>query len=298
VDRITLRTGQFVSLGSPIHAGEDNAEPIEVEIVRMNEDGTEEVVGSYELDPGEIADAVIVPGATPADDRITLSVLQGEVTVTIGGDTVTVGAGESVTARVEQLAQSIDFGPIADRLFGDPAFTLSATATSGLPVSYSASGACSLSGGTITPMGTGSCTVTAAQTGDLNYLAAAPVTRTFGVWHAWTGLLQPVNNDGSSVFKLGRTVPLKFRLTGASAAITSLGARVYIAKASNSVIGTELEPETTGSSDAGNVFRYDAQAGQYIFNLGTDGLSDGTWQIRIDLLDGNPGRVVLVSVKK
>src|SRR5205814_1146556 len=39
---------------------------------------------------------------------------------------------------------------------------------------------------------------------------------------SWSGVLQPVNADGSSVFKLGSTVPVKFRLTGSSAGITDL----------------------------------------------------------------------------
>jgi hypothetical protein len=100
------------------------------------------------------------------------------------------------------------------------------------------------------------------------------------------------------VFKRGSTVPLKFRLTGGSASVAALQARVYIAKVSNSVVGTEVEAGATGNADAGNVFRYDAQSGQYIFNWGTKDLSEGTWQIRVDLLDGNAGRVVTVSLKK
>jgi hypothetical protein len=63
-------------------------------------------------------------------------------------------------------------------------------------------------------------------------------------------------------------------------------------------VGTELEGTSTAASDGGNVFRYDAAAGQYIFNWGTKGLSEGTWQIRVDLLDGKGDRTVLVSLKK
>ena len=36
------------------------------------------------------------------------------------------------------------------------------------------------------------------------------------VAYAWSGVLQPVNADGSSVFKLGSTVPVTFQLTGPS----------------------------------------------------------------------------------
>src|SRR5438309_8185892 len=37
--------------------------------------------------------------------------------------------------------------------------------------------------------------------------------------YAWSGVLQPLNPDGSSVFKAGSTVSVKFQLTGASASL-------------------------------------------------------------------------------
>ena len=295
---VVLRTGQSASIGSPVAADSSNTEPISVEVARVNDNGSQEVIGSYQLDPGETADAEVVAGGAAGDDQLVFSVLQGEVTVTIGTDVVTVGAGETVTARVDQFAQTISFDPIPNKSFGDPAFALAATASSGLPVTFIASGACTLSGSIITPVGTGSCTVTASQAGDLNYLPAAAVRRTFFVWHSWSGIQQPVNSDGSSIFKLGRTVPVKFQLIGGSAAITNLQARIYVAKISNSVVGTEVEATSTAASDAGNTFRYDASAGAYIFNWGTQGLTSGTWQIRVDLLDGNPARIVVVSLRQ
>jgi hypothetical protein len=145
--------------------------------------------------------------------------------------------------------------------------------------------------------GGGACTVTAAQPGDANHDAAASVSRTFNSFHGWSGVLQPVRPDGTSVFKLGSTVPVKFQLTGASATITDLTARIYLAKVSNGVIGTEVDALPTNGADAGNTFRYDDLAGQYIFNLGTKPLSQGTWQVRIDLGDGAT-HVVLISLRK
>ncbi len=106
-------------------------------------------------------------------------------------------------------------------------------------------------------------------------------------------LLAPVNTDGSSVFKKNSTIPLKFVLTGASAGITDLVARVFVAKISNNVIGSDIEAVSTSTASTGNVFRYDA--GQYVFNLGTKSLTVGTYQIRIDLGDG-VSRTVLVSL--
>ena len=62
---------------------------------------------------------------------------------------------------------------------------LSATATSRLPVSFTADPAsaatCSVSGSTATVLAPGSCTVHADQAGDASWLPAARVTRTFTV---------------------------------------------------------------------------------------------------------------------
>ena len=51
-------------------------------------------------------------------------------------------------------------------------------------------------------------------------------------------VLQPVNADGSSIFKLGSTVPVKFQLTGASAGITNLQARLYLQRLGSGTTGT------------------------------------------------------------
>lgn len=114
---------------------------------------------------------------------------------------------------------------------------------------------------------------------------------------SWSNVLQPINADGSSIFKLGRTVPVKFKLTDESAGITDLPAKLYLSKVSNGIAGTEIEAVSTSAADSGNTFRYDPADGQYIFNLGTKSLSEGTWQLRIDLLDGVTHTVV-ISLRK
>ncbi len=115
--------------------------------------------------------------------------------------------------------------------------------------------------------------------------------------YSWSNYLQPINTDGSSIFKLGRTVPVKFQFTGASAGISNVVARLYIAKVSNNVIGTYLEASSTSAADSGNQFRYDAAGGQYIFNLGTNGLTTGTYELKVDLGDGDQNRTALISLK-
>jgi hypothetical protein len=114
--------------------------------------------------------------------------------------------------------------------------------------------------------------------------------------YSWSGVLQPLNGDGSSIFKKGSTVPVKFQLTGSSAGITNLQARLYVAKISNSVLGSEVEAASNVTATTGNLFRYTSTNNQYIFNWGTSGQTAGTYQLRIDMPDGVK-RTVNVSLK-
>jgi hypothetical protein len=119
-----------------------------------------------------------------------------------------------------------------------------------------------------------------------------------GANFSWSGVLQPVNGDGSSIFKLGQTVPIKFRLTGACAGTPNVVAKIFLTKISNQVVGSEMEATSTSAADTGKTFRYDAAANQYIYNLATKALSAGTWQLRLDLGDGVPNRTILASLRK
>ncbi|GLC23682.1 MBG domain-containing protein [Roseisolibacter agri] len=94
-------------------------------------------------------------------------------TASSGGATLTVGKAD----------QTITFGALAGKSFGDAAFTVSATASSGLAVSFSVGSTdkCTISGSTVTITGAGSCTVTASQAGNTNYNAAASVPQSFSI---------------------------------------------------------------------------------------------------------------------
>ncbi|HLJ28389.1 MAG TPA: carboxypeptidase regulatory-like domain-containing protein [Candidatus Angelobacter sp.] len=80
---------------------------------------------------------------------------------------------------ISKASQTITFGALAAKNFGDPDFAISATASSSLAVSFSASGNCSVAGSTVHLTGAGSCTITASQAGNINFSAAASVPRSF-----------------------------------------------------------------------------------------------------------------------
>ncbi len=120
----------------------------------------------------------------------------------------------------------------------------------------------------------------------------------FKVVYNFGGFLSPVKPDGSGVYKLGSTIPVKFQLKDASGAfITNATATLFVAQVSTGIEGTQVVALSTSKADAGNQFRYDATSSQYIFNLGTSGMGIGTWQLQARLGDGKM-YVVDVSIKK
>lgn len=85
-----------------------------------------------------------------------------------------------ITVNPKQ-AQTITFDPLPKRTLGDPPFALSATASSGLPVSFSSStpAVCMVNGSTVTLQDTGMCGIIASQAGDGSYAPALAVLQTF-----------------------------------------------------------------------------------------------------------------------
>jgi kumamolisin len=109
----------------------------------------------------------------------------GTVTVTAiqsGDSTYGPAAPVVQTFQGTKISQTIMFAAIGGQVFGVAPLTLTATASSGLPVSYSVvSGPATVSGSTLTITGTGSVSVRASQSGSANYLAAPSVLQTFTV---------------------------------------------------------------------------------------------------------------------
>jgi hypothetical protein len=146
-------------------------------------------------------DAAVTLSATASSGlAVAFSVANGPAT--ISGNTLTLTGAGSVTIRAAQAGnadylaaaaveqtftvamanQTLTFGALAAKTFGDAPFTVTATASSGLAPTFSiVSGPATISGNTITLTGAGDVTVRAAQIGNVNYNAAAAVDQAFSV---------------------------------------------------------------------------------------------------------------------
>jgi len=121
------------------------------------------LVGSPAINAGTLADC-------PATDQRGVTRPQGTA--------CDIGAFEFAKSN-----QTITFNPLPDRTLSDAPFALTATASSGLAVTFSSQtpAVCTVAGSTVTLVTTGACTLRASQPGDAAFNAAADVERSFAV---------------------------------------------------------------------------------------------------------------------
>ena len=140
----------------------------------------------------------------------------------------TSAAGDSaytstVSATTSKLDQTITFGAIAGKTFGDAPFALDATASSGLAVSYESSdtGVATISGNTVTLVAPGSVTITASQSGNASYAPAANVSQ--GLVIAAPTAAAPVISPAGGSFTSAQSVTISTATSGASIRYTTDG---------------------------------------------------------------------------
>ncbi|MFA4935872.1 MAG: PxKF domain-containing protein, partial [Candidatus Methanoperedens sp.] len=131
-------------------------------------------------------------------------------------------------------------------------------------------------------VGTKTFTVTATDIAS----NTATQTSSYTIAYNFLGILPPIRTDGSSIFNLGRTVPVKFRIADANGNYVSTAtATLTYQLITNDILGTVEEAVSTSAASEGNTFR-NSTDNHYIFNLGTSGMSTGTYQLNINLDDG------------
>lgn len=128
--------------------------------------------------PGVVAaalngsDLVLTPGGGTGAATITVTATD------TNGNTAT----STLTASINKLAQTIEFAAPSDQPFGLAPIELSATASSGLPVTFTlVEGPAALDGATLTVLAPGTIRVRATQDGDATYAAAPAALAIFTV---------------------------------------------------------------------------------------------------------------------
>jgi hypothetical protein len=202
----------------------------------------------------------------------------GSCTITAsqgGNDDYLAAPDVARTFAIGKEPQTITFAPLADKIYGDPNFTVSATASSGLPVSFTASGSCTVSGTTVHITTVGYCTVTASQAGNANWQPAPPVDRTFNVAWPFRGFFQPVDNDVVNVGQAGTAIPVKFAL-GAAYGLAIFADGYPQSVRQDCVTGASEDAIETTVTAGQSTLTYDATSGQYIYVWKTDKAWAGT----------------------
>jgi YDG domain/MBG domain (YGX type)/Bacterial Ig-like domain (group 2) len=200
-----------------------------------------ETIGAVTLtDGGEAANATANVGTYP----ITPSAATGG-TFTASNYTISYVAG---TLTITKANQTITFNTLANKLSTDADFNLTATASSGLAVTYTGNNnavATVTSAGLVDLLAVGTVDFTASQAGDANYNPATDVTRTQVVLNG--NLITPVITFnalatvtyGDAAFSLGATStsPVAITYTSFDPTVASIsGSTVNILKNGTTVI--------------------------------------------------------------
>ncbi len=208
---------------------------------------------------GNLLDAVLTSsGPTDCTALSNLQLVSGTA-CTLGVEFAPARSGQSVTGYVNVLdnalnaastqtisvlgtgsqgTQTITFTNPGTQTYGTP-LMLTATASSGLPITYTVTGPATVSGSILTFTGVGSVTVQANQAGNANYFAATPGSVTFmvnkeattvtlspansvtlGASTTLTATVSPATATGSVTFKNGSTTLGTGTLSGGTATLT------------------------------------------------------------------------------
>src|SRR5439155_5212672 len=159
-----------------------------------------------------------------------------------GDATYNPAAEEPQSLAIAKANQTITFSALGGKTFGDADFSVGATASSSLTVSFTAGATdqCTVTGTSVHLTGAGSCTITAHQAGDADYNAAADVPQTFAIAKAATVTSITVNDatfDGNP--------------HGGTATVTGFGLSQPVTVNYAGTPPTSYGPSTTAPSGAG-----------------------------------------------
>jgi hypothetical protein len=110
-----------------------------------------------------------------------------------------------------------------------------------------------------------------------------------------SGFLQPINANGTSVFKYNSTIPVKISFTNCDGSIPSnLAPAIKLTMISGTTPGLEInEPISTSAADTTGFMRFSTN--QYIYNLATKPLPDSSATYKITVTIPSTGQTFTVQ---
>ena len=143
-------------------------------------------------DSGQTVTVALAPETPATVCTLSPSATNNEYTLTAVGPgtcTLLITAGGTTTFGIVDVlqpvaimgVQTISFGPLAAKTYGDADFLVSASSSSNLPVTFGAAGNCTITGSLVHITSAGDCTITASQAGNTLYNAATPVQQNFAI---------------------------------------------------------------------------------------------------------------------
>jgi hypothetical protein len=197
-----------------------------------------------------------------------------------------------LAANITKANQTINFGLLADKSPGDPNFNYTATATSGLPVSYASSmpSVATIVSGSLVHIGVlGSSTITATQLGNSNYFAATPVQQTQNVVppvpaSIFANLINATNPSLDNPFTAGQTFNTNITVSGIGRGTGIVGTSASNRYNANSWVSATFDPnkyyQFTLTPNAG--YRIDFSS--FAFNSQISSLTGpNAWAVRSSL---------------
>ncbi|RNL81368.1 hypothetical protein [Nocardioides marmorisolisilvae] len=149
----------------------------------------------------------------------------GTCTITatqLGNDVFNAATPVSRSLSVAKAAQTITFAQPGNTVYGGADVALTASASSGLAVTLTSEtpGVCTVVGTSAHPVAAGTCTITASQGGNGNYVAATPVSRSLTVAKAPVTVTTKATSSVLSLLTLRvtYTTTVKSAVTGLPAA--------------------------------------------------------------------------------
>jgi hypothetical protein len=221
-------------------------------------------VGSY---PISISGAV--------DPNYSIAYVQGTLTVTPAQLTITANS----TAKVLNAVNPTSFNWMASGFVnGDTASVLTANPT------------CVTNATTASPVGSYSITCSGASATNYTFSYVAGTLKIRYATATGHVIQPPINADGTSLFKQGRTIPAKFSVYDANGVSVGTPGVVSSFLLTGTLTGTTTATVTdmVDTNNPDTAFRWDPTSQQWIFNITTGNLAAGsTYIYTIALNDGS-----------